>query len=182
MATRRPLVVVSGAVQELPAGDDLPGGPWKTVTVSSAQQDIDFTGLDLDADVQYRIVLIHAANATDSQGIGLMYNGDTTAANYQHQYVQGSNTTVSAGRFSNAAIGLGGTPSGTNRTTQTNIVITKLSGKYPSAASTAVGVVGSDILHKGIAHQWLSTANVTSIKLRHDNLFGVGTVARLYKA
>lgn len=153
----------------------------QTVTVGSAQQDIDFTGLDMDADKFYRIILIHKPNASEAQGISMYYNGDFNPANYEHQFTQGNNTSITGGRFSNAAVGLGGTPTSTNVGGLTDICLSKFAGATPAANSISSGVITASIYQKTIGHRWISTANVTSIKLRHDFNFGVGTVAKLYK-
>lgn len=153
----------------------------QTVTVASAQQDIDFTGLDLDADGTYRVELNISPNAVEAQTSYMYFNGDTTAANYNIQFVQGNAGAVNAGAASDARIAWPAAPNNTANTGIAVITVGKVPGKKPHSQSQCTAVTADTLLNVMIAHRWSGTANVTSIKLRHSTLFGVGTVAKIYK-
>lgn len=152
----------------------------QTVTVGTAQQDLDFTSLDLDADGTYRIELVVSPNSTGVQEVFCYYNGDLTAANYQSQYLVGAVSSTLAGRSTTATAAFGGSPTSTAFTSRSSLNVSKVAGKNPILTSlNSYDVTG---LAAGVfAHRWTGTANVTAIKLRHTSLFGVGTVAKIYK-
>lgn len=153
----------------------------QTVTVGTAQQDIDFTSLDLDADVTYRIELVLCPNAAESQTTRMFFNADTTVANYTWVQVQGNAGVVNGTASADAAIAFVAAPNSVNNTCVVSIVVGKIAGKRPASVSNCTAVSVDVLLIQNIAHRWSGTANVTSIKLRHSTLFGVGTVAKIYK-
>ncbi len=155
----------------------------QTVTVATAQQDIDFTGLDLDADVQYRIELLHVPNASEIQSVKIFFNADTTEGNYRRQRVSGIALAASASSASDAFIIIGnGATADTNYTLQASISVSQVTGKYPVALGVFSNQAGTAFTNTGVSSvARVDTANVTSIKLRHTSNFGVGTVAKIYK-
>lgn len=153
----------------------------QTVTVASAQQDIDFTGLNLDVDASYQIDLSVVQNSAGVGDIFCYYNADLTAANYQNQTLVADSTSVASARASTARFAGGFTTSDTTDTLLVTGRITKYTGKKPSAATKSTSSTASGIVMVDVAHRWSGTSNVTSIKLRHTSNFGVGTVAKIYK-
>lgn len=153
----------------------------QTVTVGTAQQDIDFTSLDLDADRIYRIELSHIPNAGENQTVKAFYNSDFTDANYQNQFLSAAATTATALRQSTAFAAFGGIPTNANYCNLSTITITKTAGKIPMLMSVSGYINATDAALVTIAQRWSSSVNVTAIKLRHTTLFGVGTVAKIYK-
>lgn len=153
----------------------------QSVTVATAQQDIDFTGLDLDADVSYRIELVVKPNSTGLQSVTMYYNADLTDANYQIQYEQAVNTTINGARAASPVAAFGGVAATLGQTTRSTVEISKISGAVPVFDSSSAYTETGNVMFIRVAGKWNSTANVTSIKLRHTSNFGVGTVARLFK-
>lgn len=152
----------------------------QTVVLGSNQQDIDFTGLDMDTDQMYEIRLMVSPSTTTNQETFCYYNGDLTAANYQNQFTLASTTTTTAGRASTAAAALGGAPSSTVHTIHAKIFISKTPAHTPILNSVN-GYDNGGAVVTSYSHRWGNSVNVTSIKLRHTSTFGAGTVAKLYK-
>lgn len=154
----------------------------QTVTVGSAQQDIDFTGLNLDSDVSYRVEVIMAINAASDQSVAVYYNADTTAANYQVQLLAGDGSSAFAELRNNTTGAIfGGAPSATTQTLVGSMTFAKVTGKTPGMISDFIYMNAANIRRSIVGHRWNSSANVTAIKLRHTSNFGVGTVAKIYK-
>lgn len=153
----------------------------QTVTVGTAQQDIDFTSLDLDADSNYQIFLAVKPNTTGDQTVYAYYNADTTNTNYQTQFLTTDNTTNTAGRASAPIFAFGNVTATTTQTLQANANFAKISGAVPICDSISADTIAGSIRFLRTAVKWNSTANVTSIKLRHTSNFGAGTVAKIYK-
>lgn len=157
------------------------------VIVSTAQTDIDFTGLSLDAAGIYRIELLLVPNATGDQAVAMYYNADTTAANYRRRRLtvfSTSSVTTAAASDANISTSVGGTNGATNQPHKLTVEIQKVAGAYPVAETRVVGWSGTGQLwSETLAHSRMNAADVTDIKLRHvvANGFGVGTRARLYK-
>lgn len=151
------------------------------VVVGSAQQDIDFTGLDLDTDRVYIIELVMKPNATTDSTVYLYYNADTTAANYQVQYSSAIGASITTQFItSNAAIAFGNITANTAHTYTASLRISKIAGCTPMAHGNSEYTASGNPMHNILNHRWTGTANVTSMKLRHTSNFGAGTVARLY--
>lgn len=175
------LTIVSGVPAYAPGGG---GGGALTylgeVVVSTAQQDIDFSGLGLEAAGIYQIELVHVANATSAATISLYYNGDLTAGNYQSQYWSAFGSSTFQDRASNARIALDAGTVAVGAVLTSTIKISKLASRRPQALAETTGNDGSNIFTQRISHTRTNTADVTSIKLRSSGLFAIGSRARLY--
>lgn len=152
----------------------------QTVTVASAQQDIDFTGLNLDADRIYRIEMTLVTNASEDQSVRVFYNTDFTDVNYQSQFILAGGATSSVARAATATALFGAVMSA-GLVSVGYCLLSKIPGKAPSLVGTQSIFDNANIALITRSAKWNGTANVTSIKLRHTTLFGVGTVAKIYK-
>lgn len=150
------------------------------VTVTSAQQDIDFTTLDLNTARFYQIELYVVPNVSGAQTVSYYFNSDTTNANYRRQLLIANGSTSFASRASDGAV----LTTNAMPTTATSIYVTLKTAKYTGVrpSSTLVCQVQdtTEIMSMTGSHVWTNTTNVTDIKLRHSSNFGVGTIARLY--
>lgn len=164
------------------------GGPFEFVAeviVASAQPDIDFSGLDLDADAEYLLAVYAVQSAASvNHALQLFYNGDTTLANYQRQSVLVAHTSMTANRASDPYILYARNPSASvDNVLAGTIRISKAAGRKPIAVvqgnSWSTSTAGLET-YQG-AHVYSSTVNVIAIKLRHLVNFGVGTRVRLYR-
>lgn len=154
----------------------------QTITVSAAQQDIDFSSLSLDSDRSYKIELSLVPNSAADQLVFVYFNSDFTNANYQKQTMSGDGSTTSSQRVADSGCMGGGTPNSTNFTILSMANIVKVAGKMPVISTENSVYSAGSIARTQCAASWNGTANVTAIKLRHTSNFGVGTVAKIYRA
>ena len=148
----------------------------KKVLVANATQ-VDFTGLSID-DGNYMLVMHIFQNGTGSPNLSLYFNDDS-AANYDSQYLDGTNTVVSAGRVTSGLFG-----------GLVNVgpalymaMISKLSGKKPvtntfnATGHTALPTIAA------WAHTWDTTSTITKITIWSPtaNSIGIGSTFTLYK-
>jgi len=150
-------------------------------TVTTAQQDIDFSSLDLDADASYVIELAYVPAATGDKGIYLYFNADLTATNYNSTLFYSDGAAPSGFAFNNAYAFSSG--AGSIYTASAKFEIAKLAGHLPRSRISATGRSTAGLRSMLNNHEWNSTANVTAIKLRHADAggFAAGTRARLYR-
>lgn len=162
-------------------GGDGPLEKLLDFTVTTAVQDIDFTGLDLDADETYIIELSYVPASTGDKGIYLYFNNDLTATNYNAVLFYSDGASPSGFALNSAyAFSVG---AGSIYTAKAKFEIGKLAGHMPRTAVTATGRSAAGLRSMLNNHEWTGTGNVTDIKLRHADAagFAVGTRARLYK-
>jgi len=156
----------------------------QVIVTGSAVTDIDFAGLDLDADSLYQLEVYCVPGTTGGHVVGLYYNADTTAANYQTQlgYVVGGS---SGGLLQSAAsVFSTNTLAATTEPFSFTAKIMKAAGSKPNARASGVSIdTGGAPYISEHAHRWNSTANVTALKLRNSisSGFGIGSFARLYR-
>lgn len=157
------------------------------VMVAAARTDIDFTGLDLDADRTYQIQLLMVPSVTGNQNASIFFNGDTADANYRRRRLTSFATTSVTGVAGNDAVfvtGTGGSNGAVIQPQKTMLQISKVAGVYPMVDARSVGWSGvGQLWIDSIGVSRMNAENVTSIKLRHNitNGFGVGSFARLYR-
>lgn len=155
-----------------------------SVTLTATQQDIDFTGLNLVTDIAYRIDLVTVPGSLVDQGTRLFFNSDVTAANYSTNYQFHDSVTTpfnyTSAREANSFVGIGWAPSTTSRGGQSVIEVRQVSGCFPTFVANGMAWSSDRSMRINTAGARLNTEAVTSIKLRHASVFGVGTVARLF--
>lgn len=178
---------VQDAIDELAAAPASGGGDMEKlaeVVVTTAQTDIDFSSLDLSADRFYVIKAFVVPGASGSHLVNLFYNGDTTDANYNSQFLYGLNGTAGASNATTATICFNNAMPDTSNPYSFDVNLSQFTGTKPCAESRCVGLhtTGAPFPH-AYAQRRNNTANVTSIKLRNSitNGFGVGTLVRLYR-
>lgn len=150
----------------------------------SAVTDIDFSGVDLDADKSYRMEVYVVPGATGAHLLGLYYNSDTTATNYRSQLGYAFGTSASGAAYNNAEIHFNSAMPDTTNAYVVTIEIMKVSGSKPCATSRGISLHTDGTPFASYhAHRRDNTANVTDIKLRNSisGGFGVGTLVRLYR-
>lgn len=172
----------TGAIAALGAGDYQ---RLAEVLVVSPTTDIDFTGLDLDADKFYRLEVVAVPDSTGSHFVSLFYNADYTATNYDRQQTNSVGSVVSASGGNDAIIYFTNSIPDTTSDMCFSVDIRKAAtGRKASASSNGTGIHSTGVpFVETFGHRWSSTANVTGIKLRNSitNGFGAGTLARLYR-
>jgi len=151
-----------------------------TSTLEADATEIQFTGLDIDTDLVYKI-FINLTNADSAtRTYALEYNDDSTVTNYFQQILQASATVVSGARVNDSDI--------TAILSNQNCVIEGtiyrdvdgfIRGLFQSNREAAVGVV-TDI--KSLSTTG-SGANLTSLEFRAltADAIGTGTTVSLYK-
>lgn len=149
-----------------------------TVGVGGATS-ISFTGLDLDTDRVYYIILSSKNNGVGNTDIKLEYNGDTTNTNYYIQQLWADNANVGGARANAASI--------CNFNNSTDNIITfwicrDVSG-YPRCISNSNSRAPNGILRDEFFHVYNVVANVTSIQLIAGaaNGFAQDTKAHIFK-
>ena len=157
----------------------------EVVVTGSAVTDIDFSGLDLDADGIYQIEMFVKPGATGQHLVAMYYSGDTTNANYYSQLGYFLSATPGAGASAAPYIFFNNTLSNTTNPYSFTAKLMKISGEKPTAISIGQGVNTTTgfPFFSSYAHRRDNTGNVISIKLRNTitNGFGVGTIVRLYR-
>jgi len=152
-----------------------------TETVSTATDQVDFTGLDIDATghyiLYYKIVNDEASN---SSAINLCVNDDTTTTNYSSQALSAIGGTAGASSDNNARISQ--IDAGLENSGKVDICLTsddylfaleRGSHNHPAATGLVFHLVQSDSTH----------SNITKINIVSDQSsgIGVGSVLELYK-
>jgi len=143
-----------------------PSGVWEVladVTLTVDSDFVDFTGLDINSDGAYRLIG-SIRNPTGSETQTRLYvNADYTDTNYYAQCIQGSGTSVSAGR-SNAP-NIGNVGAGASSLLELTIVRNPASGKTIAKSIVNRFDGGSLIaLLFTIQHQ-VSQTNVTELRI-----------------
>ena len=177
----------AGASKWVPVATSGGGGALEKLadfTVTTAQRDIDFTGVDLDADAKYVVELAYVPVTTGDHTISLYYNADLTGTNYRATLFY-SDGPSAVGFSINSAYAFSCGNSLTPKAAFAKFEIGKVVGHKPFASVAVCGPAfsGGGVRSMLNGHEWGNTANVTSIKLRHVNAggFGIGTRARLYR-
>lgn len=154
------------------------------VILGTAATDIDFTGLDLDADFNYIVKAFAVPAVSGGHVISMFLSGDTTVTNYNSQLLYGLGASAGAQGGNNALIHFNNAMPDTSNPFSFVIDLLKVAGSKPNAMCTGVGVhTDGAPFWGGVMHRRNNTANVTDIKLRNSitNGFGVGTRIRLYR-
>jgi hypothetical protein len=165
------------------------GVSWKSITglvgitkLSASATSITVTGLNLNQDITYRIIVSVANTGSTLSNISLYFNSDTTDANYRR--VIGSTPTstgnLNTGGSTNDAIVAGVNGSGvTNFTGDVSIDATG----SPRTLLYSARDSGSALQWQGTAHRWLGSANVTSITFTATvaNAFAAGSFVAIYR-
>lgn len=156
-----------------------------SVTVSVATGTITFSGLDGNADGEYRLVFF--SSTTDSgASFSLYFNSDVTAANYYVQRIAAGDTTVSGSRANNSVF-MYTTGMATPNQLNARVSISRgANGRilYSSQGTKVSASDGSDIASidtKG--HHASAQTNITSITISGpNNVMLVGTTCELYRS
>ena len=103
-----------------------------TTVTGSAVTSISFSGLDLDTDGTYFIVINPLKTGSGAwSGISMYCNADTTATNYHNQRITAANTTLGGNRYNDANM----CNFMDNECTTITVFLNKLSGQEPMANS-----------------------------------------------
>jgi len=168
--------IADGAVIAIKCGDIALIGD--VVVTGATTQSIAFTGLNLDADGHYKLVLHQVGSATSRQ-IYMYCNADTTGTNYNFKIINTDGTTVTTSGVNDAYLINGS--SNTNDLLIVDIVKragqeARANGIYQQRDFGGVGVT---------CWEWTGTANVTTLTLTVGTAgayyYGVGSRAKLYK-
>jgi len=149
------------------------------VVTGSASTSIEVTGLDLNSDGCY-LVLINCETAAAPSSIHLEYNNDTTASHYGNSYTRFTGSTVSGAAADTSVLHYAG--NGESYFTRMFITQNLATDETHAIVDTMEGYNGR--YRQTGSHLWQgSGANVTSIKYKsaNANALGVGTKIIVYK-
>lgn len=150
------------------------------VVVDTDKSAVDITGLDLNTDGIYELV-INIKNTTQVAGAyALYFNGDYTVSNYILQHLSADGTSLVGGRQDGAGMAFCAAD-GTTSVKATIIKDARGYGKFLSEESrglpTALSLINVTCSTKNVV------ANITSLRLvvAYTNNIGAGSVIKIYK-
>lgn len=149
-------------------------GTWELiaeVTATSSIDYVDFTGLDINSDKMYVLLL----SLTNPYGTGtdyyLLVEGDTNIANYYVQGLGADGTTITSGRSNSAYV----TCAPGNERTVTVVFLGKDPANYSRAFSLCNRRTGGNVDINIFAQTHaVQTSNITSVRIIGSNSNGIG--------
>jgi hypothetical protein len=151
---------------------------YDTTVTGAAVTSVQFTGLDLDSDGTYFIVIDLYNAAAGGANILLEANGDTTTTNYENTRIQADGSSISNTLFNTAGI----TYCDAGLQVVAHIYVSKHASKY------AMGNCISNFYVAGATHPilwnstWIkknATTNFTSIEIVSSQANGIGIGSRI---
>jgi hypothetical protein len=145
-------------------------------TATSNMTYVDVTGLDINSHWGYWIYIVLYNPTASAIGLYMFINGDYTTANYYHEYLLASGTSVSANRLNAPSI----TGSYAGERYIVTAFLTLAPGNYPYAWSATARRPGSSIEFFYLAWTYVSAvSNITSLRFQGSVASGIGAGTRI---
>jgi hypothetical protein len=145
-------------------------------TAPSTASYVDVTGLDINSHRGYWIYIVLYNPTTINLGLYMFVNGDYNTANYYHEYLLASGTSVTANRANAASI----TGNYGGERWITTAFLTLAPGNYPYAWSLTARRPGPSIEFLSIAWAYIySVSNITSLRFQSSASGGIGAGTRI---
>lgn len=160
---------------------EIPDSSWTRIdgiTLMSDNTNVNFYGLDMEADGPYMIYMLVKHATALNNDIRLFFNEDTDTSHYYVQQFQANATTISANRLNEAWIAYG---DGLNSTGFSVLNMGKLVGGYPRTfAQMARPLAPASCQIANLMHIWDNTNNVTSITFAGRSADCIGAGSQFY--
>jgi len=157
-------------------------GDWEVIAEVEVEADCDyveFTGLDINSDVAYVLILLVKNPLSVNVTLQLIINGDAETTNYYRQRLSANGTSVNASNSNDNYVG------GAAANDVTNEIIWIILDKngYTRAFTTQLYGSGSGLyLFFNTIQHTVSQTNVTSIRIQASESGGIGAGSKFILA